>query len=248
MEAFGESWNLPVTLLEYFPQVLPRIIDPFLSRVIEHRLREKGVKLVLNARIKEIVGENGKVKGVKTEDGFYEADLVIIATGVRPNSELAQKAGLLVSPVTGGIVVNERLQTSDPNIYAGGDCVEITHLITGRRIVMPLGSLANKQGRVIATNIAGGYAVFKGTIGAFILKCFVISTSLFKSLNPDIVGSVTSMVYFTPVIDAITGHPIPGGPSIKINSEFCFCATFFASFLTVETNFPELSAPENKFA
>jgi len=172
MEAFGESWNLPVTLLEYFPQVLPRIIDPFLSRVIEHRLREKGVKLVLNARIKEIVGENGKVKGVKTEDGFYEADLVIIATVVRPNSELAQKAGLLVSPVTGGIVVNERMQTSDPGIYAGGDCVEITHLITGRRIVMPLGSLANKQGRVIATNIAGGYAVFKGTIGAFILKCF----------------------------------------------------------------------------
>jgi NADPH-dependent 2,4-dienoyl-CoA reductase/sulfur reductase-like enzyme/rhodanese-related sulfurtransferase len=172
VEAFGESWELPVTLLEYFPQVLPRLIDPFMSRIIENHLRKKGVNVVLNARIKEIVGENGKVKGVRTEDGFYPADLVLLATGVRPNTELAQKAGLFVSSTTGGIVVNERMQTSDPDIYAGGDCVEIRHLITGKGVVVPMGSLANRQGRVIATNIAGGNAVFKGTVGAFILKCF----------------------------------------------------------------------------
>ncbi|NPA39321.1 MAG: FAD-dependent oxidoreductase [Thermodesulfobacteria bacterium] len=172
VESFGESWELPVTLLEYFPQVLPRLIDKELSRIIVNRLREKGVQIKLNARIKEIVGENGKVKGVRTEDGFYPADLVLLATGVRPNSELAKKAGLLVSPFTGGIVVNERMQTSDPDIYAGGDCVEVTHLVTGKRMVMPQGSLANRQGRVIATNIAGGHARFKGTVGAFILKCY----------------------------------------------------------------------------
>ena len=174
VEAFGESWELPVTILEYFPQVLPRLIDPFMSRIIENHLKEKGVKVVLNARIKEIVGKNGKVSGVRTEDNFYPADLVLLATGVRPNSELAKKAGLFVSPTTEGIVVNERMQTSDPDIYAGGDCVEIKHLITGKRIVLPMGSLANKQGRVIATNIAGEYAIFKGTVGAFILKCFDI--------------------------------------------------------------------------
>lgn len=172
VEAFGESWGLPVTLLEYFPQVLPRLIDPVLSRIIEHNLRKKGVNLVLNARIKEIVGKNGKVVGIRTEDNFYPADLVLLATGVRPNTELAKKAGLLVSPITGGIVVNERMQTSDPDIYAGGDCVEIKHLVTGKKVVMPQGSLANKQGRVIGTNLAGGYARFKGTTGAFILKCF----------------------------------------------------------------------------
>jgi len=172
VEAFGESWELPVTLLEYFPQVLPRLIDPFMSRIIENHLRKKGVNVVLNVRIKEIVGENGKVVGVRTEDSFYPADLVLLATGVKPNSELAKKAGLLVSPTTEGIVVNERMQTSDPDIYAGGDCVEIRHLITGKGVVMPMGSLANRQGRVIATNIAGGYAVFKGTVGSFILKCF----------------------------------------------------------------------------
>ena len=95
VEAFGESWRLPVTVLEYFPQVLPRLIDPFMSRIIENHLKEKGVKIILNARIKEIVGKNGKVSGVRTEDNFYPADLVLLATGVRPNSELAKKAGLL---------------------------------------------------------------------------------------------------------------------------------------------------------
>jgi len=171
-EAFADLWGLPVTLLEYFPQVLPRNLDPFLARMVESHLREKGVNLVLNARVKEIVEKDGRVSGVQTEDGFYPGDLVLVAVGVIPNTELAKKAGLLVSPQTGGIVVNERLQTSDPDIYAGGDCIEVTHLITGKKVIMPMGSLANRQGRVIGTNIAGGVAVFPGTVGAFIMKCF----------------------------------------------------------------------------
>ncbi len=172
-EAFGDLWGLPVTLFEYFPQVMPGVLPEELARIVENHLREKGINLVLNARIKEIVGQDGKVKGIKLENGeIFEADLVVVATGVRPNSELARKAGLLVSPLTGGIVVNERMQTSDPDIYAGGDCVEISHLVLGKRVVMPLGSLANRQGRVIANNLAGIEDRFPGTVGAFILKCF----------------------------------------------------------------------------
>lgn len=171
-EAFADLWGLSVTVLEYFPTVLPRNLDPFMSRMVETHLREKGINLVLNARIREIKGKEGQVVGVETEQGFYSADLVLMAVGVEPNSELAQKAGLLVSPYTKGIVVNERLQTSDPDIYAGGDCIEVTHLITGKKVVMPMGSLANRQGRVIGTNISGGHATFKGTVGAFIMKCF----------------------------------------------------------------------------
>ncbi len=171
-EAFADLWGLDTTILEYFPQILPQSLDYFTARIVEQHLREKGVKLRLNARIKEIKGEDGRVVGVETEEGFYPADLVLMAVGVKPNSELAKKAGLLVSPLTGGIVVNEKLQTSDPDIYAGGDCIEITHLLTGKKVVMPLGSLANRQGRVIGTNIAGGVAIFKGTVGAFIMKCF----------------------------------------------------------------------------
>ncbi|MDM7202700.1 MAG: FAD-dependent oxidoreductase [Thermodesulfobacteriaceae bacterium] len=171
-EAFADLWGLPVTILEYFPTVLPKNLDPFMSRMVENHLREKGIKVILNARIKEIQGREGKVSGVLTEQGFFSADLVLMAVGVAPNSELAKRAGLLVSPQTGGIIVNDRLQTSDPNIYAGGDCIEVKHLITGKKLVMPMGSLANKQGRVIGTNIAGGFATFRGTVGAFIMKCF----------------------------------------------------------------------------
>ncbi|MGC8872010.1 MAG: FAD-dependent oxidoreductase [Caldimicrobium sp.] len=174
-EAFADLWGLPVTLLEYFPQVLPKNLDPFTAKIVENHLKDKGINLVLNARIKEIVGKEGRVIGVKTEREFYPADLVLMAVGVEPNTELAKKAGLLVSPLTGGIMVNERLQTSDPDIYAGGDCIEVTHLITGKKVVMPMGSLANRQGRVIGTNIAGGVATFKGTVGAFIMKCFDLS-------------------------------------------------------------------------
>lgn len=171
-EAFADLWGLEVTILEYFPQVLPRNLDPFMARIVENHLRERGIRLILKARIKEIVGKEGKVVGVQTEDAFYAADLVLLAVGVVPNSELAKRAGLLVSPLTGGIIVNERLQTSDPDIYAGGDCIEVTHLVSGKKVVMPMGSLANRQGRVIGTNIIGGYAVFKGTVGAFVMKCF----------------------------------------------------------------------------
>lgn len=171
-EAFADLWGLSVTLLEFFPQVLPKNLDPYMARIVESHLREKNVKVELKVRVKEIVGKEGRVIGVQTEDRFYPADLVLIAVGVEPNSELAERAGLLVSPYTKGIVVNERLQTSDPDIFAGGDCIEITHLVSGRKVVMPMGSLASRQGRVIGTNIAGGFATFKGTVGAFVMKCF----------------------------------------------------------------------------
>ncbi|RUM89481.1 MAG: pyridine nucleotide-disulfide oxidoreductase [Thermodesulfatator sp.] len=168
-EAFTDLWGVKTTVLEYFDQPLPRILDTPLARIVAHHLEEKGVRLVLNARVKEIRGQDGRVKEVVEEKETYPADLVIIATGVRPNVELAQKAGLLVNQ---GIVVNNRLQTSDPAIYAGGDCVEIPHLVLGRRVVMPFGSLANRHGRIIGDNLAGRPTSFPGTVGAFIMKCF----------------------------------------------------------------------------
>ncbi|NTU48583.1 MAG: FAD-dependent oxidoreductase, partial [Syntrophobacteraceae bacterium] len=108
---------------------------------------------------------------VVTSEKVLDADLVIASVGVRPNSELAGQAGLLVSP-RGGIVVNRRLQTSDPDIYAGGDCIEVNHLITGKPIHFPQGSLANRQGRIIGTNLAGGQATFQGVVGSFTIKIF----------------------------------------------------------------------------
>jgi len=94
-----------------------------------------------------------------------------MAAGVRPNADLARAAGLEIS-AGGAVVVNSRFQTSDPDIYAGGDCIENMHLITGRRVYFPSGSLANRQGRIIGTNLAGAVEEFDGLVGSFILKCF----------------------------------------------------------------------------
>jgi len=99
-----------------------------------------------------------------------------MAVGVTPNSVLAREAGLEVSSA-GAIVVNKELQTSDPNIYAGGDCIELTNLITGKPGYWPLGSLANRQGRVIGTNLAGGQAKFEGAVGSFVIKLFETSVA-----------------------------------------------------------------------
>ncbi|MBU4192332.1 MAG: FAD-dependent oxidoreductase, partial [Proteobacteria bacterium] len=101
-------------------------------------------------------------------------DAVIIAAGVVPISDLARDAGLAVHD-RGGVFVDEFMRTSDPDIYAGGDCAIVKHLITGQPVFLPLGSMANRQGRVIGTNLAGGDARFDGVVGSFVVKLFETS-------------------------------------------------------------------------
>lgn len=133
-------------------------------------MKEQSVVFRLKESVKKFEG-NGKVERVVTDSGTVEADLVVIAAGVVPNSQLAKDAGLEVSP-RGGIVVDSTMRTSDPAIFAGGDCVEIKNLVTDKPFYLPMGSMANRQGRVIGTNLAGGNAEFKGAVGSFVIKMF----------------------------------------------------------------------------
>ena len=176
-EALGDLWGIDTHLVEIEDQVLPGILDRSLAGIVRTHLEEKGVHLYLGRKVVEIrqVGQDGGYE-VITSDGSIRAELIITAAGVRPNSELARSAGLLVAP-SGAIVVNRMLQTSDPEIYAGGDCIEIPHLITGKPIFFPQGSLANRQGRVIGTNLAGGAAKFEGTVGSFAIKIFDLAVA-----------------------------------------------------------------------
>ncbi len=174
-EAFTDLWGVATAIVEYKEQLLPRIIDWPLAVILQKHLRDHNVEVFLGEAAEEIIVDQGKVVAVRTSKRTLEADLVIMAVGVRPRSELARDAGLLVSQTTGGIVVNTRMQTSDPNIYAAGDCVEITHLVSGKRFVAPFGSMANKEGRVAADNMAGMPSVFNGGVGSFILKAFELS-------------------------------------------------------------------------
>lgn len=173
-EALTDLWGIETALVEYMDQLLPKIVDWPMASALANHLRQHNVEVYLGEAATEIVVDNGKAVGVRTGKRTIDADMVIMAVGVRPRSQLAREAGLNVA-ANGGIVVNDRMQTSDPSIYAAGDCVEIRHLVSGRGLYAPLGSMANKEGRVAADNMAGIPAVFKGGIGSFVMKAFEMS-------------------------------------------------------------------------
>ncbi len=174
-EALTDLWGIETTVVEMENQILPGIISPSMAKMAQTHMQENGIAFLLGDRVERFEG-NSSVERVITGKNTLEADLVIIAAGVVPNSDFARQAGLDISS-NGAIVVNSRLQTSDPLIYAGGDCIETVNLITGKPGYWPLGSLANRQGRVIGTNLAGGDAEFEGAVGSFVIKLFDISVA-----------------------------------------------------------------------
>lgn len=174
-EALTDMWGIDTTVVEITNQLLPGLISRNMAHIVKHHMEEQGVAFQMEDRVERLEGDT-RVKRAITSKGFVEADLVIVAVGAEPNSDLAKRAGLEVS-ARGAIVVNEKMQTSDPDIYAGGDCVEITNLITGKPGYYPLGSMANRQGRVIGTNLAGGNVEFPGAVGSFVVKVFDLSVA-----------------------------------------------------------------------
>jgi NADPH-dependent 2,4-dienoyl-CoA reductase/sulfur reductase-like enzyme/rhodanese-related sulfurtransferase len=174
-QAVSDLWDVETTVLEFRDQILPGLLDQDLAQMVLTELKGHGVNLLFGERAVKILGDDqGKVQKVITEKRELPADLVVLAVGVRPNTALAAQAGLAIGK-SGGIVVNEFLQTSDPDIYAGGDCIEIPHLITNQPCCFPSGSLANRQGRVIGSNLGGGRETFPGVIGSFAIKLFELS-------------------------------------------------------------------------
>ncbi len=158
-----------VTLVEKQPQILG-LLDWEMAKLVEHHMESRGVKVLTSTTVESFEGEN-TVSAVVTDQGSLPADLVILAGGVRPNVQLAIDAGLSIGP-HGGIHVDSTMCTSDPDIYAAGDCVESVDLITGQPCYVPLGSTANKQGRVAAVNIAGGKSRFPGVLGTTVCRVF----------------------------------------------------------------------------
>jgi len=168
-EAFY-SQGLDVTVVEALNWVMPALLDFEVSTYVGKYLQDKGVKLLFGQRVIGFQGDRqGWVRRVITEDTELEANLVLLALGSKPNTELAQDAGLDIG-LTGGITINHFLQTSEADIYAGGDCVENVNRITRQKIQAPLGSTANKHGRVIGTNVTGGFETFPGVLNTTIAK------------------------------------------------------------------------------
>ncbi|MCX6090698.1 MAG: FAD-dependent oxidoreductase, partial [Candidatus Atribacteria bacterium] len=167
--------GLEVTIIEMLPEILP-ILDEDMGILVRRFCQQKGVNIRVEEKVLRLEGEGGVVRRVVTDKGSYDTDAVIIATGFRPNAELARKAGLDIGE-TGGIKVDLFLRTSDSSIYAAGDCVEIENLVNFKGSYMPMGSLANKQGRVAAINISGGQEVFRGALNSVVFKVFDFNVS-----------------------------------------------------------------------
>ena len=169
-EAFSERW-LSVTMVEKMPNILGSM-DNEINEVVEEELKNKKVTLIKSKAIVEFVGDDLCVKSAILENSeSINTDIVIIGTGIKPNSGLAKDAGVELGK-TGAIRVNEYMQTNLPDIYSSGDCAEAYHLTLNRNVYMPLGTTANKQGRVAGENMAGGNAQFAGVVGTSVFKVF----------------------------------------------------------------------------
>lgn len=163
--------GIDITIVELLPQLLT-FLDKPMAMLVEKYVQSK-VNVILGNGVASFLGENGKLNAVKLQNGTeIPCELAVLAIGVSPNVNLAMEAGLRIGK-TGGIVVDKYMQTSDPDIYAAGDCIELPHLISGVPVHAPFGDLANLQGRVVGQNvILGNVASFPGTIQTGICKVF----------------------------------------------------------------------------
>jgi NADPH-dependent 2,4-dienoyl-CoA reductase/sulfur reductase-like enzyme len=162
--------GLQVTVVDMSAQPVGTF-DPDVGRFIADAVREEGIDLVLSDAVAGIeTGPDGRARAVVTAGGReLPADLVVLGLGVRPAVALAREAGIPLG-TSGGIAVDNRMRTQAEGVWAAGDCVESRHRLSGQRVVVALGTHANKQGRVAGINIGGGYATFPGVIGTAITR------------------------------------------------------------------------------
>jgi NADPH-dependent 2,4-dienoyl-CoA reductase/sulfur reductase-like enzyme/peroxiredoxin family protein/TusA-related sulfurtransferase/rhodanese-related sulfurtransferase len=167
--------GLNVTVVEALPQVMAPL-DFEMAQFLHEHMAQKGVKLYLNDGVAAFEESDGAVK-IKLKSGReVSAELVILSIGVRPNSELAKAAGLALN-ARGGIMVDDYMKTSDPNIYAVGDVIEVEDFVDKSRTMIPLAGPANKQGRIAADNIMGANERYEGTQGTSVAKVFDLTAA-----------------------------------------------------------------------
>ena len=175
-ESFHEL-GLETTVIGRPSQVLKRF-DLDMAQLVQDELESKGIRLSLGDEVKALEGDaQGRVRRVVSSKGAFEADLVLLAMGVRPNAALAEAASVALGE-TGAIATDSQMRTNLAGVFAAGDCAEAYHCITGRGAYIPLGTTANKQGRVAGTNLGGGHAEFEGIVGTIITKALDVYAAL----------------------------------------------------------------------
>jgi len=169
-EAFGALWGAQVTLVEAAATPLPELLAPETGAVVAQVLRRNGIDLRTGAPVQQIAASDDRAS-VQVSGAQIEGDLVVVAVGVEPAVELPAAAGVAIGR-SGAIAVDERLATSLPHVWAAGDCIESRHVVTDGACYLPLGSLANRQGRTLANNLAGRVDQLPPVAGAQVVKIF----------------------------------------------------------------------------
>ncbi|MFD3006484.1 FAD-dependent oxidoreductase [Thermus tengchongensis] len=172
-EAFRKR-GLEVTLLELKDRPLPHW-DEEVGNLLKEELERHGVEVWTGVKVEALRGQ-GRVEAVETSEGVVSTDLVLVATGIRPNTLLAQAMGVALGP-TGAIATDEEMRTNLEGVYAAGDVAESFHRVLGRPYWLPLGDVANKHGRTAGAVIAGKKARFHGVVGTAIFKAFGLAVA-----------------------------------------------------------------------
>ena len=207
-EAFHRR-GMQVTVIEKLPHILP-LLDSDVAMQLQNRVRSNEFAIMTGKEAKQFSPE-----GVELTDGaFVPAELILLSVGVRAEVELARQAGIEIG-VTGGVKVNARMESSDPDVYAVGDAAETTHMLTGARTRIPLAGPANRQGRIAGANAAGGHFIYPGALGTSIVRVLHM-TAGFTGLN-SVQAAKAGFSFFTSVtIDPNHAGYYPGSRSMMI--------------------------------
>lgn len=206
--------GIKTTVLDASEHILPGF-DNEISSYIEDKLIDSGIMVLTNEKLSSIEG-NGKINKIRTDKRAMKADLVVMAVGIKPNTELARDCGLELDN-NKTIKVNEYMQTSDENIYAAGDCVTVNNLLSNKSAWSPMGSSANKEGRCLAKTLAGKDTPFNGVLGTAIIKLLDISaarTGLTEKEAKEFGYNVESVI--VPIEDKAHYYPGSGLIFIKL--------------------------------
>ncbi|MBX5326658.1 MAG: FAD-dependent oxidoreductase [Candidatus Bathyarchaeia archaeon] len=214
--AFVER-GLKATVVELLPQTLPAMLDADMANIVQAKLEEKGLRIIVGKGVSEVLGDE-KVTGVVVGDEQIPADILVVATGIRINSQLAQDAGIALGYYK-GILTNMRMETNVKDIYAAGDCAETVSIITHRPVLYQLGTIAVRHGKVAGTNAAGGYSVFPGALGSCTSRMFDL-----ESGATGLTEAMASKNGITPLVGTVTSKTradyYPGALPIKIKLVF----------------------------
>jgi NADPH-dependent 2,4-dienoyl-CoA reductase/sulfur reductase-like enzyme len=213
-EALNER-GMPVTVVDQKPQPMLGALDADIAGMVADAMRRIGIDLRAETKVEGFgVDDDGRVCRVETDDGVLEADIVVLGIGSQPNVDLARAAGITIGP-SGGIAVDAHMRTSDERIWACGDCVESVHRITGKPMVIALGTHANKQGRIVGINVTGGTERFRGVLGTAVTR--ICEYEIGRTGLTAYAASEAGMAYVTATIESTTraGY-FPGAESITV--------------------------------